>query len=181
MDEIGSILRDAREMKGLTIAEVHENLRISKKYIVALEEGRYEALPSQTHVRGYLNKYARFLGLQADPLLERYEALKQQRPLTPPSPAKDPSIIETPLTLPEPETGTFFAHANFELSNTTSPQSEPDWIGRLIVLALIVAIGLIGWRFLPNLLGEDETLNSENLSTAVLDLLNDDETAAEET
>ncbi len=181
MDEIGSILRDAREMKGLTIAEVHENLRISKKYIVALEEGRYELLPSQTHVRGYLNKYARFLGLQADPLLERYEAVKQQRPVPPPAAVKEPAIIETPLTLPEPETGTFFAHANFELSNTGSPKSEPDWIGRLIVLALIIAIGLIGWRFMPSLLGEEDALSSENLSTAVLDLLNNDEAAADET
>lgn len=177
MDEIGSILRDAREMKGLTIAEVHEKLRISKKYIAALEEGRYDVLPSQTHVRGYLNKYSRFLGLQAEPLLERYEAAKKQRPLPTPTPSlpTESPLIENPLTLPEPETGTFFAYNNLDLSNAPVQQGETDWIGRLIVVALLVAIALIGWRFSPLLLGEDNTLTAEDISTAVTNILSREE------
>ena len=80
MDEIGQILRDAREAKGLTQADVFEKIRITPKFLEAMEEGTYDVLPSQTHVRGYLRKYARHLQLEADPLLERYEALRVMRP-----------------------------------------------------------------------------------------------------
>ena len=33
---------------------------------------RYNALPSPVHVRGFLRNYARFLGLDPQPLLDRY-------------------------------------------------------------------------------------------------------------
>lgn len=172
MDEIGSILQDAREMKGLTIADVYEELRISKKFLRALEEGQYERLPSQTHIRGYLNKYARFLDLDPEPLLGRYEALKQQRPLpTPPPPPAKTELVENPIRLPEPEAGTFFEHANIDIHGNGG-QEESDWIGRLIVLALIIAIGMIGWRFSPLVFGDTGELSTESLTAAVTDVLN---------
>lgn len=180
MDEIGSILQEARELKGATINEAYEKLRINPKYLTALEEGQYEELPSPTHVRGYLSKYARYLGLDPDPLLERYEVMRQQRP---PVPAPAPKEKATPLpylpSLPEPETGTFFTHVNTEVGPATGGGESP-WVNRLIVVALLVAIALISWRFFfstPNnpfsAESIDEAVRTElaaTTSTAVLDL-----------
>ncbi|NHZ71509.1 MAG: helix-turn-helix domain-containing protein, partial [Aquificales bacterium] len=73
MDELGHILREARETKGLTLEEAQEKTRINSKYLDALENSEYDKLPTPVHVRGFLRNYARFLGLDPQPLLERYE------------------------------------------------------------------------------------------------------------
>ena len=153
MSEIGEILKDARENRGLTLNEVYESLRIQPKYLSALESGEYHLFPSSTHVRGYLRKYARHLNLEAAPMLERLE-LNQIG-----SWDNDPTIKMQPLneqmTAPvmpvQPETGTFFAPMNEELR---PDEQETDWIGRLIIIALIVAIALVTWRLLPFIFGD---------------------------
>ena len=152
VDEIGNILREARELKGATLNDVHQNLRISVKFLKALETGEYHQLPSATHVRGYLGKYARFLGLEPAPLLERYEAIKDKLPspgaLAKPNAPVLPNYIQQQPQLPEPETGTFFEANPVEVGPLPA-NSGGDWIGRLIVVALVISIGLISWRFAP--------------------------------
>ena len=78
MDELGHILREARETKGLTLAEAQEETRINSKYLAALENGEYDKLPTPVHVRGFLRNYARFLGLDSQPLLERYACVPDE-------------------------------------------------------------------------------------------------------
>ncbi|VAW42305.1 hypothetical protein MNBD_CHLOROFLEXI01-1794, partial [hydrothermal vent metagenome] len=41
IDELGHILREARETKGLTLREVQEKTRISSRFLEALEMGDY--------------------------------------------------------------------------------------------------------------------------------------------
>ena len=43
MDEIGHILREARENKGLSLEEAQGKTRISVRYLTALENGQYSA------------------------------------------------------------------------------------------------------------------------------------------
>ena len=93
MDELGSLLREAREAKGLTLAEVQDEIRISSKYLEALENGQYENLPTQVHVKGYLRNYARFLNLDPKPLIDRYELNKDNRPQT----TADQGVMMIPL------------------------------------------------------------------------------------
>ena len=80
MDEFGHILREARETKGLTLAEVQDQIRINARFLDALERGDYEMLPTPVHVRGFLRNYARFLGLDPRPLVDRYERVLSQPP-----------------------------------------------------------------------------------------------------
>ena len=170
MDEIGQILRDAREAKGLSHADVFDKIRITPKFLKAMEEGTYESLPSQTHVRGYLRKYARHLQLDADPLLERYEVLRVKRPKQP-APIKEiEPIPQMPLLPAEPETGTFFSHLNADISSATQEvEPEADWVGRVIIFAFIIFIGLLAWRFAPLFLGEENSdlLTIEGLTEAI--------------
>ena len=63
MFEIGSSLRDARLRQGLDLARVEADTKIRGKYLQALEEERFEALPAETYVKGFLRTYAEYLGL----------------------------------------------------------------------------------------------------------------------
>jgi len=66
---IGNILRDKREEKNISIADVAAETRINKKYIQALEDDNYLLIPSQVYAKGFLKAYANFLGLASKDLI----------------------------------------------------------------------------------------------------------------
>ena len=69
-----SSLRQEREARGWTMAEVAQRLHINEAQVRALEGGRYEALPGAAFARGFLKNYALLLGLDPAPLLASYDA-----------------------------------------------------------------------------------------------------------
>jgi transcriptional regulator with XRE-family HTH domain len=71
-EDIGYRLRRAREARGLTVDEVADRIRIKKAYVMAMEQGQFDALPSPFYARSYLRTYAHFLGLDASAVLREY-------------------------------------------------------------------------------------------------------------
>lgn len=155
MDEIGNILRDAREMKGLTVAQVQDEIRINADYLQALEEGQYHVLPTPVHVRGFLRNYARFLELDPEPLLERYEtagphALVDQAAH---SSSGQPAISPDAPLRARPDQP-FFEPVNVNLNgDSAGSESTVRWV---IIAALIVTIALAASRFVPLLMGNGD-------------------------
>lgn len=90
MFEIGSTLLEARKRKRLSLFDAAESTRIRVKYLSALEEERFDALPAEVYARGFLRTYAEYLGLNGDlfvsELNERIEASKPPPPPPPPEP-----------------------------------------------------------------------------------------------
>ncbi len=72
MFEIGNSLRSARERQDLGYPEVELATKIRSKYIRALEEEDFDALPGDTYVRGFLRTYADFLGLDGEIYVDEY-------------------------------------------------------------------------------------------------------------
>jgi cytoskeletal protein RodZ len=60
---IGARLREARMRQGLEIADCAAATRIRERYLVAIEDGRYESLPDPAYVNGFLRAYASHLGV----------------------------------------------------------------------------------------------------------------------
>jgi cytoskeleton protein RodZ len=69
----GSVLRRAREESGQSVADVVQVIRFSARQIEALERDDYASLPGSTAVRGLVRNYAKFLKLDAAPLLAQLE------------------------------------------------------------------------------------------------------------
>ena len=69
----GAVLRAAREARGRSIADVSQVIRFSARQIEALERDDYASLSGSTMVRGMVRSYAKFLKLDASPLLARME------------------------------------------------------------------------------------------------------------
>jgi cytoskeletal protein RodZ len=63
MGELGELLRETRESKGISLAEVEEVTRIRQQFLQALEEEDFAALPGEVFTRGFLRNYAMYLGL----------------------------------------------------------------------------------------------------------------------
>ncbi len=71
--EIGKILREEREKKGLSREDVYRATKISIMNLEAIEEGNIELLPHPVYTRGFIKSYADFLKIDPAPLLDAYE------------------------------------------------------------------------------------------------------------
>jgi cytoskeletal protein RodZ len=74
MFEIGGSLREARLKRNLTPADVQKAIRIRDRYLQALEEERWELLPGEAYVKGFLRTYADYLGLDGSLYVEEYNS-----------------------------------------------------------------------------------------------------------
>jgi transcriptional regulator with XRE-family HTH domain len=153
VDELGNLLREAREAKGLTLAEVQEETRISRKFLDALENGQFESLPTSVHVRGYLRNYARYLNLDPEPLLDRYELSRANGPA--PVAVRSEEDFSNFKQLSPLDDQPFFDPVNVELSGSGGRESS-SLLRIIIILALVVTIALIANRFIPILTGNGD-------------------------
>ncbi len=99
-DTLGSELRAARESRDLTLEQAEKQTRIRAHYLEALEQGNFSALPSAVQGRGFLRNYARFLGLDAELLVARFDAAirgggSRRGRRQPPVFADDPTLDST--------------------------------------------------------------------------------------
>ena len=87
MFEIGNSLREARLRQSLELSDVERATKIRPKYLRALEDEQFELLPAQTYVKGFLNTYAEFLGLDGqlyvDEYNSRYVTREEEEPFRP--------------------------------------------------------------------------------------------------
>lgn len=62
MRKISEILQDARIEKGYSLENVVKATKIKKQFIIAIEEGRYFDLPSESYALGFIKNYAQYVG-----------------------------------------------------------------------------------------------------------------------
>ena len=74
MFEIGNSLREARIRQGLELSDAETATKIRSKYLSGLEEERFEVLPAQTYVKGFLRSYAEYLGLDGQIYVDEYNS-----------------------------------------------------------------------------------------------------------
>jgi hypothetical protein len=88
--EIGNSLREARERQGLGYPEIELATKIRGKYIRALEEEDFTAIPGDAYIRGFLRTYAEYLGLDGDVYVDEYASrfITSWRDELPPRPEK---------------------------------------------------------------------------------------------
>lgn len=79
LEEIGSILKAQREHLGFTIPNVEDQIFIPERYLLAIENGSLEELPSTVQGKGMVKNYAQFLGLDPEPLMLGYADVLQKR------------------------------------------------------------------------------------------------------
>jgi hypothetical protein len=72
--EIGSSLREVRIRRGVELAQVEADTHIRTRYLKALEDERFDLLPREAYVRGFLRTYADYLELDADLFVDEYNA-----------------------------------------------------------------------------------------------------------
>src|SRR5918996_2912657 len=75
---VGEWLRLQREMREISLRDIAERTKISLRYLEAMEEDRFDALPAPIFAKGFLREYARYVGLSPDEVVNHY--LSVQKP-----------------------------------------------------------------------------------------------------
>jgi cytoskeletal protein RodZ len=92
----GEDLRREREIRGISLKEISDATKISKRFLDALERNDHKTLPAPVFTRGFVREYARYVGLNSEEMVNRYNfaAANDDRIEKPPQVAKYP---QTPV------------------------------------------------------------------------------------
>lgn len=130
LEEMGLLLRQERERRGISLEKAAGAVRISKKYLASLEEGRTDGLPHPVYAKGFVKNYARFLELDPEEfgeVLGRYYVVDDNH-------LRDAPRYEVKESSP-----------SIRERGTSSSSFKPSlWLGIPVVLA---AFGLLVWFF----------------------------------
>ncbi|HEV8244484.1 MAG TPA: helix-turn-helix domain-containing protein [Polyangiaceae bacterium] len=91
METVGQLLRQLREARGMSVEEVSRGTRVPVSSVERIEADRFDELPGEVFVRGFLKSYARAVQVTPDEILARYTASRRVAWVTPlpiSSPAK---------------------------------------------------------------------------------------------
>ena len=70
---IGQKLKDARIANGFTIDDLQQATKIQKRYLLAIEDEKFDELPGDFYVRAFIKQYANTVGLNGNELLQEYD------------------------------------------------------------------------------------------------------------
>jgi len=128
---LGEKLRQAREERGISIAEVAEQTRISPFYIESIERDDYKPLPGGIFNKGFVKSFAKYVDIDEQQALADYTSLIS---------AVQPADEDEPRSY-RPEV----------LTDDNSGRSmAPTIIMAVVILALMTAGILFGLNYLQN-------------------------------
>ena len=97
-EDFGSYLKSERELRGVTLDELHSKTMIPVRFLQALENNQFDELPGEVFIRGYIRSIAKVIGAQEDEVLSTYMDIKNTAPSID---TNNPSTLDTnnPSTL----------------------------------------------------------------------------------
>lgn len=114
----GRLLRERRELRGVSLKEAHKHTRVPTEYLKAMEDSNLRALPVTAFALGFIQTYCDFLDLEAEYFLDRYRAARQ-------------------MTASQPNTPGNYGDADFK--------PQPRWVLEAKAWAAVCAVLLGMW------------------------------------
>lgn len=130
MGVIGDTLSEARTRRGVDLDEVHAATGIRPRYLRAIEQEDWDALPEEFYARSFIRKYAQFLEVEPEPLVDEY---RRQR-------GTGGGRAGAPTT---PFAGTTTSRRAEALRRRRARQGAYAWLGGAAVLVVIVVVAIL--------------------------------------
>lgn len=125
---LGHVFKTERESRGVSLKEVENATSIRMTYLEAIESGHLGKLISPIYAQGFIKKYASFLEIDGEQLIQQY-----------------PYVVQ--LLQHHPVTGEEFPLGIGSLEMRNSPGSDVKWLPNLLWVILSVVVILGGWFF----------------------------------
>ena len=112
----GERLRETRIRRGMSVEEVASALLLETALIEAIEAEQCDRLPGSSFVKGYIRNYAKFLEVDAEPLIEAYSRVCGN---------DEPELIRV-----------------VKIKEVTSKDAAPRYATWIVVTILVVSFGI---------------------------------------
>jgi cytoskeleton protein RodZ len=130
MSSIGETLRRERLRRNLDLEQISRELKISHRFLEAIEDERFDRLPAGVFAKSFVRQYATLLGFDGDEL-----AAEVQQALEPPAPVEATSPGVPPIA---------DIHVpRVEQWEAVSDRRSRDWSSALPAAALVVVVMLV--------------------------------------
>lgn len=127
LKDLGEYLMNERKRAGITIEQIQKQTKIRIKYLVAIENGDFTAIPGgSVYVKGFLKNYVDVIGLDSNIIIELYKKIWNE-----PEKEKSPDIPSKQETT--------------ELHNMVI---EPRIVGVTILIVMFLVLSIVSIRFL---------------------------------
>jgi len=73
VENFGSYIKHERELRGVPLEEISRITKIHIRFLEALEDNRFDELPGEVFIKGYIRSYANIIGSDVDEMLNSYE------------------------------------------------------------------------------------------------------------
>lgn len=156
-DELGQLLKAAREERGLTLNDLQELTKIQKRYIEAIENGKYHLLPGSFYTRAFVRHIADVLHLNSDQLLKQYESTL---------PTAQVDITET---IPRRD------------SRIVRPSAIGKWVTTVLLVAFVILIFSIVYYFAVQNFPPKKEANDGQKPIVVIENISSDESKGTDT
>jgi cytoskeletal protein RodZ len=160
LTELGKLLKEKREEKGMSLEELQTATKIQKRYLAAIEEGNYDVLPGTFYARAFIKNYCEAVGLNYETIFDEYAH-------------EIPKAVKESATEFEPRSK----------RERSSVNEENSFLKRLISIlligVLIIALLFLVMKLLPE--GNDQAKSGEDVKSVEMDADKDKPEKKEET
>ncbi|MBL0941326.1 MAG: DUF4115 domain-containing protein [Alphaproteobacteria bacterium] len=73
LPSVAKLLKSTRLKKNEKTRDIANSLRISERYLIAIEHNDFKVLPEQVYTLGFVRAYAKYLGLASSEIIEQYK------------------------------------------------------------------------------------------------------------
>jgi cytoskeleton protein RodZ len=137
MTSIGETLRRERLRRNLELGQIADELKISSRFLEAIEREQFDKLPGGVFVKSFVRQYALLLGLDAEELSDQAQRLLEPPVENPPSGGR--------FTPQVPEIRVDKMEAWQAVGEHRSSWSSWITAGALVVAAMLVCSGAYWW------------------------------------
>jgi len=131
----GEELRREREIRGISLKEIADATKISRRFLESLETNDHKTLPAPVFTRGFVREYARYVGLNVEEMVNRYNfaAANDDRIEKPPQVEKYAKQLPRDISpKPSPKRGIPPAYAKVDRN-------------AIVVVIIAVALAAVAW------------------------------------
>jgi cytoskeleton protein RodZ len=141
MASVGETLRAERLKRNLGLDQIASELKISSRFLEAIETGQFDKLPGGVFTRSFVRQYASLLGFDGEDLAEQVQRDLEPQPGVPQF-AEKPHAVVSEFHVPKMEAWESVGESRFRWSGSLSAAA-------LLVVALLICSAVYTWIYRP--------------------------------
>jgi cytoskeleton protein RodZ len=138
MMSVGDTLRRERIRRNLQLEQISKELKISPRFLEAIEGEQFEKLPGGVFAKAFVRQYGRMLGLNEDELASQLDQVFEPPPVHESEPAQVSKAGLAPIDMPRMEEWQ-------SVGDRRVSWSGPLSAAIMVVLVMLVCSGVYAW------------------------------------